>query len=535
MKLNNVLIIFCFVSIYSFSQTKQSTLFRINDASYDTQEFIYNYEKNRNIIPDSANSLEDYLKLFINYKLKVKEAKDLKLDTFQKYINELKDYKNRLIQPYLKDKEVTDKLVKEAYERLLKEVNASHMLVFIKPNATPNDTLLAYNKLLEAREKVLQGKSFSEVAKQYSEDPSVEQNGGNLGFFTALQMVYPFENAVYSTPVNTISKPFKTKFGYHIVQVHDKRDARGELEVAHIMLKSESNKAKKRIDSIYNLVINENESFEAIATRVSEDNASAVNGGKLNKFSYGQMVEDFSNVAFKLQTVGEISTPFQTKYGWHIIKLLNKYPIESFEKVKDNLTQKIKRDNRSNLIGQSVVDKLFDEYEIRVHENALNQFKTDDWRNDSKIFNSNILTIENKNINQNSFVSFLKKAKYNTVNEAFNSFKEQEVLNYYKENIEFTNKEFAATYNEFKEGLLLFDLLEKKVWEKSKDSLGLSNYFNAVKDKKYKGAILEDIKGVVISDYQNYLEKLWIDSLHKKYQVKINNKVKKKLLKLNKV
>ena len=533
MRLNNVFIILCFVGFYSFSQTKKTTLFTINNEPYYTQDFITNYEKNNNLIPDSTNSLQDYLELFINYKLKVKEAKDLKLDTFPKYINELKDYKSRLIQPYLKDIPITEKLVKEAYERLLKEVNASHILIFIQPNTPPKDTLLVYNKLIEARSLVLQGKSFSEVAKEYSEDPSVEQNGGNLGFFTALEMVYPFENAAYSTNVNDISKPFRTKFGYHIVQVHEKIAARGEVEVAHIMLKNETNKAKKKIDSIYNLVINEDESFGTIATKVSEDNASAVKEGKLNRFSFGQMVDDFSKVAFELQTIGDVSTPFQTKYGWHIVKLLNKYPVESFEKLKGELTQKIERDERSNLTGQTVVNKLVKEYEIKVDKNALNQFKTKDWRSNSEIFKSILLTIENKNIDQLSFIEFLKKIKYNSVEEAFNNFIRHEVLNYYKENIEFTNKEFAATYNEFKEGLLLFDLLEKKVWEKSKDSFGLANYFNAFKEKKYKGLALEDIKGTVISDYQNYLENIWVDSLREKYQVKINNIEKKKLLKLN--
>jgi len=245
------------------------------------------------------------------------------------------------------------------------------------------------------------------------------------------------------------------------------------------------------------------------------------------------MVDDFSKVAFELQTIGDVSTPFQTKYGWHIVKLLNKYPVESFEKLKGELTQKIERDERSNLTGQTVVNKLVKEYEIKVDKNALNQFKTKDWRSNSEIFKSILLTIENKNIDQLSFIEFLKKIKYNSVEEAFNNFIRHEVLNYYKENIEFTNKEFAATYNEFKEGLLLFDLLEKKVWEKSKDSFGLANYFNAFKEKKYKGLALEDIKGTVISDYQNYLENIWVDSLREKYPVKINNIEKKKLLKLN--
>ena len=193
MKLNYFFIITILACLNGFSQNKQTVLFSIDNATFYTQEFLENYNKNKVIVSDSLYGLEDYLKLFINYKLKVKEAKDLKLDTFPSYINELQDYKNRLIQPYLKDKEITEKLVSEAYERLQKEINASHILLFLKPDATSKDTLAAYSKLIEARKLIVNGTSFSEVAKQFSEDPSAQQNDGNLGFFTALQMVYPFE------------------------------------------------------------------------------------------------------------------------------------------------------------------------------------------------------------------------------------------------------------------------------------------------------------------------------------------------------
>ena len=533
MKFHYFLIIAVLYCFNGFSQNKQNELFSIDSTPFYTQEFLENYNKNAALISDSINSIDSYLELFINYKLKVKEAKELKLDTFPSYINELNDYKTQLIQPYLKDKEVTEALVTEAYERLQNEINASHILLFLKPTATPQDTLAAYSKLIEARKLILNGTSFSEVAKQFSEDPSAQQNGGNLGFFTALQMVYPFENAAYSTAVNGISKPFRTQFGYHILQVHEIRPALGEVEVAHIMIKNDNqNAAKSKVDSIYKLVLNNKERFSELAVKFSDDNATASKGGRLNKFSYGQMVESFSKVAFKLENIEEISVPFITEYGWHIIKLLKKYPVESFDEIKVDLTQKIERDDRSNLIGQSVINRLLKKYTIVVNNEVLNKFTTKDWRTltSSKAV---LLTINEKEIKQFEFIKYLKSNKYEAVLSAFEKFKEQEVLNYYKETIKFTNKEFAATYNEFKDGLLLFDLLEQKVWEKSKDSVALSNYFKEFKHTNYADKELETIKGIVISDYQNYLENLWIEALHKKYKVKINKSEKKRLIKLN--
>jgi peptidyl-prolyl cis-trans isomerase SurA len=533
MKFNYLLIIAVLICLDATSQSKQKALFTIDSKPFYTQEFFENYNKNAALISDSINSVDSYLQLFINYKLKVKEARALKLDTFSTYINELNEYKRRLIQPYLKDKVVTEKLVAEAYKRLQSEINASHILIFLKPDATPQDTLAAYSKLIEARKLIIKGTPFAEVAKQFSEDPSVQQNGGNLGFFTALQMVYPFENVAYSTAENNVSKPFRTQFGYHILQVHEIRPALGELEVAHIMIQNNDlNLAKFKIDSIYNLLLNNKERFSELAVKFSNDKATASKGGRLNKFSYGQMVETFSKAAFDIKNVEDISAPFKTKYGWHIVKLLKKYPIQSFDDIKVELTQKIERDERSNLIGKSVINRLLNSYNIKVNNEVLNQFKVNDLKTTT---NSNqiLLTINNKEIKQVEFLNYLKSKKYNNISNAFEIFKEQEVLNYYKETIEFTNKEFAATYTEFKDGLLLFDLLEKKVWEKSKDSINLSNYFNEFKYTKYDNKKLEVIRGNVISDYQNYLEKLWVEALHKKYKVKINKSEIKKLIKLN--
>ena len=367
MKLKYLLITCFFMVVKTYSQNTQKVLFSINNEPVYSQEFLDIYKKNLNLIPDSeSNSIESYLKLYVDFKLKVKEAKDLGLDTVSKFKNELNQYKNNLVLPYLKDEELTIKLVEEAYERLNKEVNVSHILLFLKPESSSADTLKTYNRLLEARNFILKGDNFSEIAKKYSEDPSVLQNGGEIGYFTAFQMVYPFENVAFTTKVNEVSMPFKTKFGYHILKVNDIRNSKGEVEVAHIMLKNDNVNTKQRIDSIYEVLKNGKINFFELAQKISEDKASAVKGGRLEKFGTGKMVEDFANVAFEMQLEGDISKPFKTQFGWHIIKLMKKYPIESYFDIQEKLIEQVKKDERSNLIGKSVIDKLFAQYKIVV-------------------------------------------------------------------------------------------------------------------------------------------------------------------------
>jgi peptidyl-prolyl cis-trans isomerase SurA len=532
MKLKYILLIVFFTVLKVFSQDNSHILFKIDGEPYYSDEFIKVYQKNLSIVTDNKTSIDDYLKLFIDYKLKVKEAKLIKLDTFQKFKNELKQYKNNLVKPYLKDEKVTAKLVKEAYARLKKEVRVSHILIFLNQDATPKDTLDAYNKLIEARNLVLSGVDFGQVAKQYSKDPTVNENLGDIGYFTALQMVYPFENVAFTTSVGEVSMPFRTKFGYHILKVNDKRNSEGEVEVAHIMLKNTNELAKSRIDSIYKLLQNNSVDFGELAKKVSEDRATGMKGGKLNKFGSGKMIEDFSKVAFSLKEEGEISAPFKTKFGWHIVKLIKKYPIQSFEELEAELTQEIEKDTRSNLVTKSVINKLFKQYKVTVNNGALEQFNREDWNTNFENFNQILLNINGETIPQTKFITYLKTVKASPVKKAFDAFTEKEVLYYFKDHIEDSNADFRIAYKEFKEGLLLFDLLENEVWDKAKDSLGILSYYNNNKEQKYKSKKLQSIKGTVISEYQNYLEVLFSEKLRNKYEVEINKKEIKRIKKL---
>jgi len=530
MKFLKICIVFL-IFTKGFSQNSKHVLFTINNKPYYTQEFINTYKKNLQVTKSNNENIKDYLKLFIDYKLKVEEAKNLGLDTIQKFKNEVQQYKNQLIIPYFRNDSLTDKLVEEAYTRLTKEVNISHILIFLSPNAAPKDTLIAYNKLLKARNLILSGEKFEDVANKFSQDPSVKQNGGNIGYFTAFQMVYPFENEAYKTPVNKVSMPFRTKFGYHILKVNNIRNNRGEVEVAHIMIKNDNEKSKQRIDSIYQILIHKKMDFYSLAKKVSDDKASAINGGRLNKFGTGKMIESFTNVAFSLNKENDISKPFKTKYGWHIIKLIKKYPVESFDIIKPKLTDKVKRDERFKVVNEVLFKKLNDKFNVKTNTIALEQFSKDNWKINPENFNKVLLTIEQKKYSQKDFGKFLNRQNQKNIPLVYQKYKQNKLLDYYKNYLENTNPDFVKMFDEFKDGMLLFDLLESKVWKKSKDSVGLRNFYETFKNKKYRNKKFDNNKGEIISDYQNYLEKKLIEKLHLKYKVEVNKAEQKRILK----
>ena len=244
-------IVLTLISIISFntlfSQEKDPVLLEIGNEKIPLSEFKAIYEKNNNNPSYAEKDLRDYMDLFIKFKLKVHEARELGLDTLPQLKKELAGYRKQLAQPYLNDKEVTDKLIKEAYERMKYEIRASHILVKVPQDALPKDTLAAYKKIMAARKRIIKGEPFEKVAKEVSEDEYVKQTGGDLGYFSALYMVYPFENAAYNTNVGEVSMPVRTQFGYHLVKVTDKRPSRGKIKVAHIMVRTKKDATEEEL------------------------------------------------------------------------------------------------------------------------------------------------------------------------------------------------------------------------------------------------------------------------------------------------
>ncbi|WP_196889400.1 peptidylprolyl isomerase [Aureivirga sp. CE67] len=477
----------CLATLLAFSisvtaqQKDNKQLFTIDSEPVYAKEFLRVFHKNASIVNDeNKKDVKNYLELFINYKLKVKEAEEKGYDKNPSFVKEYNKYREQLAEPFLKDTKVTDQLVQEAYDRTVNEVNASHILILVKPDASPADTLKAYNKLIKARKEILSGKSFALVAKKYSEDPSAKENGGDLGYFSAFNMVYPFENAVYNLKEEEISMPFKTKFGYHIAKANKYRKSRGEVEVAHIMIKNELPDAETKINEIYKQIKN-GEDFGFLAQKHSDDKFSSKNQGKLPKFGSGRMLEEFENVAFSLENNGEYSAPFQTKYGWHIVKLVKKYPTPSFEKLKDFLKSKIERSDRAQIVGNTVLNRLKKEYKIVNNFETVANYKN--WKERKDNFKT-ILEINDKKIREDVYYKYLYKTRQKSNKASFDKFLNKQIATYFKDNLHLTNEDFASTIKEYKEGLLLFDLLQKQIWDKSeKDTLGLQKYFANHQDK----------------------------------------------------
>lgn len=469
-------------------------------------EFEYVYKKNKD--NPSETPLDEYIELYTNFRLKVKEAEELGMDTTSKFLGEFNQYKNELTKPYLLDKEVDDKLLHEAHERMQKDVRASHILIKATENDLPSDTLAAYNKALEARKRILAGDDFAKVAKDMSDDPSAKQNGGDLGFFSALRMVYPFESAAYNTKVGDVSMPVRTKFGYHIIKVTDSRKARGEIKVAHIMVRTkpemkpeELAQAEAKIKEIYAQLKNGGDFIE-LANKHSDDKATAKQGGELPWFGPGRMVPEFEEAAFALANNGDLSEPIKSDYGWHIIKKVDKKDIPSFEDAKADLKSKIARDSRAQESKEAVLRKIKKEYNYTETKGSKEAFYTvldssiytGKWDIEkAKGLNNTLFKIADKTYTQQDFAKYIAnnhvKRKLGgipfmvIVNNFYDDFVNIEILKYEESRLPIKYPEYKNLLQEYRDGILIFNLTEEKVWTKSmKDTTGLKEYYEAHKN-----------------------------------------------------
>lgn len=457
--------------------------------------------------PTEAEVME-YLELYENFKMKVKEAELMKLDTNSAFKTELAGYRKQLANPYLTDKKVTDGLIKEAHERMKQEVNASHILINCAENAEPKDTLAAYNKILALRNRILKGESFDSIANKHSEDPSAVKNYGNLGWFTSFQMIYPFETQAYTTPKGQISMPFRTRFGYHILKVNDKRAARGEVKVQHIMIQTGPSassellvSASAKADTVYTKLM-KGATFESMVEEYSQDAGSKSNGGMMNYFTgYSNYPEKFKEVAFSLKE-NEISKPFKTDYGYHILKLVGRKPVPELKDAEESIKNKINRDSRSESSKLVVAQRIKKQNNFKEYPASLKEFiATVDttylnslWTpSEANLKNTKpIMSIGDKVYTVADFAMYAKENMGIHPGESvpvllsnnFKQFTDDEALKFEESKLEEKYPDFKNLMQEYHDGILLFDLTDKKVWTKAvADTTGLDAYHKANNSK----------------------------------------------------
>ncbi len=481
-------------------------LMTIADEKVTLAEFERIYKKNNNENSLNRQTPEEYLELFIKFKLKVKEAESLGMDTTAKFINELEGYRKQLAKPYLADEASVEEMMKEAYERSKEDIRASHILVRLPANPSPADTLAAYEKISRIRDRIVKGEDFATVARATSDDASVSRNGGNLGYFTVFSMVYPFESVAYNTPAGEVSMPFRSNFGYHILMVNDRRPARGQVKVAHIFVRTpeqmsedQKKEAYAKAQMIYDS-LQLGTDFAYMARTYSEDPGSARNGGEIPWFGTGRMIPEFEDACFAIGNKGEYSKPFRSSYGWHIVKLLDKKGIGTYEEMKPDLKEKADRGDRKKYRNDKYVNKLKSEYGFTEFRGALDPVYASA---DSTLLRGTwdgggleddqtpLLKIGDRTVTAGEFVEYTvsKQARGKSrnvvsyVDQLYDEFTNDVVIGYEESKLAEKYPEFRYIYEEYHDGILLFDIMDQMVWSRAvSDTLGLTAFHESHRD-----------------------------------------------------
>lgn len=648
-KQNFVVLIAVFALLFNFAHAQ--TLFTVNGKSTDVSEFKRVYTKNNinNQADFSRASLDEYLDLYVKFRLKVTEAETQQLDTIKALQNELSSYRKQLAKNYLTDREVTDAILQEAFERSKFEIDASHILLMWPSDyPTANDSARILKQIKDIKAK-FKGSNFGLLAKQYSQDPSAKDNEGRLGYLTVFQTIYPFENAMYNTPTSRVSEPVATRFGYHLVFVHNKREARGKIKTAHILIKSKETDdantqkiAADRANIIYQEIVANKISFEDAVKQHSEDNKTKFQNGELPELKGSEMMASYADAAFSINKDGGVAPPVKTSIGWHIVKRISRTETPTFEQSENELKNLVARDSRSNVAQEKMIADTKKSFGYKAEAKNKQEIFTviqKAFENNKfsianpERFNKVLFSIGKQQLLQSDFISHFDKnhlrnnpeaSKVSTLDALYTNFENQKITQYREDNLEQIDLDFKNLVQEYRDGILLFELTNNEVWSKAvEDTAGLRKFHEANKEKymwkerldysiyeningeknlkklkslvskgKSSDAILAKInkkdnsvsvkhflvekgtdenvdtfikegitgltnildenkfnhtvvnglrkpepkklnetRGYVISDYQDYLEKNWLSNLQNKYKVKINQEVFESLIK----
>lgn len=562
----------------AMAQNNDPVLMTIGKESVTKSDFIKAYQKNSTLSEATEADLREYLRLYSDYRMKVQEAKAMKLDTAKAFLKEWEAYKNQYAQQYLVDTEVSDQLLEETTDRARYHVRASHILVRLPQDASPKDTLAAYHKIMKIRDEIVNGLNFNEAAVLYSEDESARDfvnpqskrrqpgNRGELGYFSALEMIYPFETAAYATPVGQVSMPVRTQFGYHLVYVQDKIPAVAKIFVSQIFIKDSSAlNPKVNHDEVMNKYaqmkqkFQQGTSFDDLVVEYSQDPSTKNHGGRMEPFTPNRRPGNFVYAAINLKP-GQISEPVPSVIGWHILRLDSVVYTTVNDEFKYMIKNRLSRDSRSKKSKESLVEKLKVEYnyEESGKKAAMKFFSknmADNYFQSKHIAPDSLKGIEklkpmctfaDQKLTAVDFAKYLTRFQGVQVNTSMDKFLENVFPNFVSDNMlryESTRlmdkyPEYRDVVNEVYDGLLIYEVNSAKVWNAAlEDTVGTMRYYEQIKSQFATGDSLnpykpfDEVRAVVISQYQDQLEKEWVAQLHEKYPVKVNEEVFKTILK----
>ncbi|MEB2784583.1 peptidylprolyl isomerase [Algoriphagus sp. E1-3-M2] len=467
-------------------------LLTIGGKTVDKDELIHLLSKGSKTEPGalgmSREEFNENLDLFINYKLKIREAEAQGLDKSEEFLQEFESFRENIKAPFLIRNSLEEGELRKAYSRMQEIIRASHILLQFPPNATEEDSLIVLRMALKIESEIKNGGSINDLAVEYSDDPSAQVNKGDLGYFSALQMVQPFEDAAFSLQPGQVSSPVLTNFGYHIINIKDRQPNPGQVRVSHILVRIDENSAtgedlaKRKVADIYNEIQKESTIWENIVKNYSEDPASSQKGGMLPWFSVGSMIPEFEMAAFSLTEIGEVSPPVRTRYGYHILRLENKKPIESFEAMEENIRSRILRDSRSTMIQSQVMAIQKSRYNFDENEKYVAKLRSELNTSTKHDF---VLALADKDIASNHLFSLQDKSYF--AQDLLDYMNDQEIdlkrtsgifdawyerflaseLNKAEEaDLAANNKEYRMLLKEYRDGILLFSLMNEEVWQK---------------------------------------------------------------------
>lgn len=478
----------------------EAVLFRVGDVPVTLDEFAYVYRKNNPSKQDdySRASLEEYLELYINFKLKVTEARALRIDTLPGVRSELDRYRRQLVKSYF-DKAVTDGMAEQAYDRMRQEIEVAHIMVSVQPNAAPEDTLEAWKEISALRRRLEKGEDFDAVAKAESDDPNARENGGNLGFMSGLSVAdQSFEDALFNTPKGRLSPIVRTRYGYHVVKPGERRTNPGTVTVAHLLVKVKDadddegyGKALAEIRGLRDSLTS-GADWDRLVALHSDDKPTARRGGLLEPFGTGKMVDAFEEAAFALEEDGQISEPVRTAYGWHLIKRVSRDPLGGYDELKPEIMRRLQRAGRYDEARETYVRRAQRQYGFTENDSVFARVRAamdsslliNTWRarklgeRDLPLFrlgNTAYTTGEFADHVEASQRAYRERDIADKLGRLYDQFVEEMTIEYA---LGRRDEGFRRLLQEYRDGILLFELTEDKVWQEAmRDSTGLANFY----------------------------------------------------------